>query len=93
MNERILQLALQAGMTKVLNEHAAEYGAGQFDNTQYPELEKFAALIAQDCISIVEKQKERLCEEQHHWSEHDFGYEMAVNDASGAIKQFFGVEE
>ena len=55
--------------------------------------DEFARLIVQECISIVEEQKECLCEEQQYWSDHDYGYEMAVNDASMGIKQFFGVEE
>ena len=82
MNERIRELWRQA----VLN------------NTKTPmnfqdAADEFARLIVQECISIVEEQKECLCEEQQYWSDHDYGYEMAVNDASMGIKQFFGVEE
>lgn len=54
MNERILELALQSGMTEILSEHASEYGNGMFENTPYPELEKFAQLIVRQCIGIVE---------------------------------------
>jgi len=57
------------------------------------EMQNFAELIVKECIIIVEEQKECLCEEQQYWSDHDYGYEMAVNDASKGIKQFFGVEE
>ncbi len=53
MNERFKQLAEQAGMTRILDEHAHEYGNGMLENTQYPELEKFAELIVQDCIDIL----------------------------------------
>ena len=42
MNERIRQLAEQAGLIKILDEHASEYGNGMFENTPYPELKKFA---------------------------------------------------
>ena len=82
MNERIRELWRQA----VLN------------NTKTPmnfqdAADAFARLIVKECISIVEEQKECLCEEQQYWSDHDYGYEMAVNDASMGIKQFFGVEE
>ena len=49
MNERIKELAEQAGMVKILEEHASEYGAGTFENTPYPELEKFAGLIVREC--------------------------------------------
>ena len=65
--------------------------AGIYENRYTAE--KFARLIVRECISIVEEQKECLCEEQQYWSDHDYGYEMAANDASMGIKQFFGVEE
>ena len=55
--------------------------------------EKFALLIVRECIGIVDEQKECLHEEQQYWHDRDYGYEMAVNDASNGIKQFFGVEE
>ena len=51
MNEKIRELADEAGMTKILNEHASEYGSGVFENTPYPELEKFAELIVKECIA------------------------------------------
>ena len=87
MNERIQQLAEQAGMVKILEEHASEYGAGTFENTPYPELEKFAELIVREGM--------RMCEvTEMSFVTHDCDVE-----ASGAItvKQFiaehFGVEE
>ena len=49
MNERIKLLAEQAGMVKILEEHASEYGNGMVENTPYPELEKFAELILREC--------------------------------------------
>jgi hypothetical protein len=55
MNERIQQLAEQAGMVKILEEHAHEYGNGTFENTPYPELEKFVELIVQECATVIEK--------------------------------------
>jgi len=55
MNERIKQLAEQAGMVRILNEHAHEYGNGTFENTLYPELEKFAELIVNECTTVIEK--------------------------------------
>ena len=82
MNERIRLLWRQA----VLN------------NTKTPmnfqdAADEFAQLIVRECISIVDEQKECLHEEQKYWHDRDYGYEMAVNDASKGIKQFFGVEE
>ena len=55
MNQQIRQLAEQAGMVKILEEHAHEYGNGTFENTPYPELEKFAELIVQECATVIEK--------------------------------------
>jgi hypothetical protein len=91
MNKRIKKLYDLAD--KFAKENRTQTNIGPGNN--YFELfhEKFAELIVQECISIVEEQKECLCEEQQYWSDHDYGYEMAVNDASKGIKQFFGVEE
>ena len=84
MNERIKELAEQAGFIDRGTNHTAYMN---FDH------EKFAELIVAECISIVDEQKECLHEEQQYWHDRDYGYEMAVNDASKGIKQFFGVEE
>jgi len=54
MNERIKELALQASMVKILEEHASEYGNGMFENTPYPELEKFAELIIREMLVTCE---------------------------------------
>ena len=87
MNERILKLLAQTDIPQFPILGSLAWVATDHD------MEKFAELIVQECISIVEEQKECLCEEQQYWSDHDYGYEMAVNDASKGIKQFFGVEE
>ena len=55
MNERILELAEQAGMVKILDEHANEYGAGMLENYPYPELERFAELIVRECAEIAKR--------------------------------------
>ena len=85
MNEQIRQLAEQAGLIKILDEHASEYGNGMFENTPYPELEKFAELIVRKCITFstwVGKMNTNSCEPIH--TAH------AINQR---IKQQFGVEE
>ena len=88
MNERIQKLAEQATtIVDTVNSQGYSSSYANFDR------EKFAELIVRECITIVEEQKECLCEEQQYWSDHDYGYEMAVNDSSKGIKQFFGVEE
>ena len=87
MNERIHLLAEQA------KDHANTY-----DDTGTPIWfqmynEKFAEMLIKECISIVDEQKECLHEEQQYWHDRDYGYALAVNDASNGIKKFFGVEE
>ncbi len=85
MNQRIKELAEQAGMVKILEEHAHEYGNGMFENTPYPELEKFAELIIRECMACsiwVGKMNTNLVEPVH--TAH------AINQR---IKQQFGIEE
>ena len=87
MNSRIQELAEQAGLIKVLDEHASEYGGGTFENTPYPELEKFAELIVRECMRMCDCADVSLLEHNR------------PQEASGAssVKQFiaehFGVEE
>ena len=85
MNERIKQLAEQA-----YDELVEETGNIVVFDEDFQQ--RFAELLIKECISIVEEQKECLHEEQKYWHDRDYGYEMAVNDASMGIKQFFGVE-
>jgi hypothetical protein len=42
----IIEMAREAGLIHILDEHAHEYGSGTFENTPYPELEAFANLVA-----------------------------------------------
>ena len=44
--EDIIRMAREAGIALLLEEHAGEYGNGTLENTPYPELERFANLIA-----------------------------------------------
>jgi len=78
MNARIKELAEQAGMVKILEEHASEYGAGTFENTPYPELEKFAELIVRECQTVVE------------WA---ISVDSTIDRVPMLIKEHFGVEE
>ena len=91
MNERWKELALQSDLIRVLNEHAYEYGNGTFDNTLYPELEKFAELIVRECVDKIETYRipvgnsaagEMACE----WT-----YD-ALKKIRDDIKETFGVE-
>jgi hypothetical protein len=79
MNERIKLLATKARLLTGWPVGEVEY-------------QKFAELIVAECISIVDEQKECLHEEQQYWHDRDYGYALAVDDASKGIKQFFGVE-
>ena len=65
-----------------------KFTAGEYDY----HLKKFAELIVRECANIVEAQTECLCDDKDFWSEHDYGYEMAVNDSVEKIKEHFGVE-
>jgi hypothetical protein len=95
MNKRIKQLAEQADMVRLLNEHAHEYGNGTFENTLYPELEKFAELIVQECLKKVEEEYKPVLEDKEmmkdtHWD----GYVQCGVDSYVSIREhFFGVEE
>ena len=84
--ERIKKLAKQAYEDVIKN-------TPSFLVTKELYEQKFAEMLINECISIVNEQKECLHEEQQYWHDRDYGYEMAVNDASKGIKQFFGVEE
>lgn len=91
MNERIKELAIQAGF--FYEDYKDIWYLEYHNQSCEEEMKKFAELIVKECISIVDEQKECLHEEQQYWHDRDYGYEMAVNDASNGIKQFFGVEE
>jgi hypothetical protein len=80
MNQQIRQLAEQAGMVKILEEHAHEYGNGTFENTPYPELEKFAELIVQECGEVAYKA---------YWNNPETVRGVHIQEK---IKQHFGVE-
>ena len=96
MNQRFRELAEQAGMVKILNEHAHEYGNGQFENTEYPELEKFAELIVRECMSLMKERKDYYdnpgtYETEKYYIRMDAKAD-AFDDASSIIKNHFGVE-
>ena len=88
MNERIRKLA-----NVWANRRAEDEKLGIVYTFSEPALEQFAKLLIKECINIVNEQKECLHEEQQYWHDRDYGYALAVDDASKGIKQFFGVEE
>ena len=86
MNERIQELALQAGYTKDM------FGVGHWD---MPECKKFAELIVAECIEQVRGEFLPVLEDKEmmkdtHWD----GYVQCGVDSVVAIREhFFGVEE
>jgi hypothetical protein len=95
MNEQIKKLLDQATMDAL---YETQDAVDLLDNSvarqqRELQLEKFAELIIRECITIVDEQKECLHEEEKYWHDRDYGYALAVDDASKGIKQFFGVEE
>lgn len=90
MNERIKELAIQAGFELQVNCGPLE-GEGEIYYAK--EFEKFAELIVQECAKAIEAQKEQLCNNLQLWSEHDYGYEMAVNDSIEIVNKHFGIKE
>lgn len=83
MNERIRELAEKAGMVRILEEHAHEYGNGTFKNTPYLELEKFAKLLLDEFIEALDKYN------GHHSEMSEYGLSILI----GYIRIHFGMEE
>ena len=90
MNERIKQLAEQAGST-----HKQSLGVYQF----FPdELQEFAELIVRECATLLFNESERLyaysseCDNMRHSDEAELCAEKCV-DLIAMIEQHFGVEE
>jgi hypothetical protein len=73
MNERIRLLALQAGATTTQRSGWIDYGTLDLD------VEKFAELIVQECVEIVEETRWMVPPSQEQ--------------IARSIKQHFGVEE
>ena len=82
MNERIKQLALQAGYEKDM------FGIGHWD---MPERKKFAELIIRDCINCTKEWYEaRIADSARDYSR---GYVHGCDEAIAEMKKRFGVEE
>ena len=90
MNERIRELLAEVGLFCYDDGTVSLLGETQVGQ---PEIEKFAELIVKECVSIVEAQKESLCDNENDWSDRDYGYEQAVIDSVDMIQKHFGVEE
>lgn len=82
LNPRIKQLAEQAGST-----HKQSLGVYQFYSR---ELEKFAELIVQECISICDGNGEY---KNHTDTLFGQGFAEGIRISKAQIQQHFGVEE
>ena len=80
MNERIRQLAEQAGAT-VLTTHGMEYVVDGCYVIGPARLEKFAELIVQECLDIVNRKEYSYHEADPLW------------ETSQLIKEHFGVDK
>ena len=58
--DEVIEMAREAGLIHIFDEHAHEYGNGTFENTPYPELEAFANLVAakerEACAKVCEEE-------------------------------------
>jgi hypothetical protein len=84
MNERIQELAVQAGYLP------DSFGVGHWD---MPECKKFAELIVAECVqTLIDNTPERYTNEaaEEDW---DKGYDRAMRDCVHHIQEHFGVEE
>ena len=85
MNERIKELVKQAGghfSTHILTSYPAQ--RRESIELWDKNIEKFAELIIQECIAVINSENYR---------EHSEGWNNAIVWADGMIKQHFGVEE
>jgi hypothetical protein len=82
MNERIRELALQAGYEVDM------FGVGHWD---MPECKKFAELIVRECIECTKEWYEaRIADSARDYSR---GYVHGCDEAIAEMKKRFGVEE
>ena len=54
-NQIIQKLSEQSGLERVLDEHSSEYGS---EDSDYPELQKFAELLIKECCKVIESHYE-----------------------------------
>ena len=85
MNEKIKQLALDAGIGFTLWDDSGREMIDNYTPEEY--LEKFALLIVRECISMADKESER-------YSNLDQEYcAMAMDNYRELVRKHFGVDE
>jgi hypothetical protein len=82
MNQKIEQLAEEAGLNVILDQHAHEYGNGTLTNTSYPEVAKFAELIVKECAQVADAKRPGY-----------IGCGYITKTTGMRIKEHFGVEQ
>jgi len=82
MNERIKELAEQAGYTKDM------FGIGHWD---MPECQKFAQLIVEECLAHAKLTQSQVV--VNGSEEYNAGREMGIEVFMNQIKQHFGDKE
>jgi hypothetical protein len=91
MNERIKELAEQAGMT---DDKFGMYFAKDKHREDGVDLEKFAELIVQECMAQIKEVKElSLPWNANREQAYEFGYDDGMTVAIRTIEEHFGVEE
>ena len=85
MNERIRELALQAGIE--LADDSA-YNSHIYRNS----LERFARMIARECIQVL-RDKTPVVDENDSVEDWDRGYIRAMVDCEYHIEEHFGIDE
>ena len=84
MNEKIKLLAEQAGIT---DNNLSDGGMSTAD------LKKFARLIIQECVGIVEDYGVSLVGSDENYLGETLNLSIRVQEAGNKIKEHFGVEE
>jgi len=87
MNERIKQLALDAGIGFTLWDDSGREMIDNYTPEEY--LEKFAELIVRDCLDIAFEVRGKPATDTHYV----IGYDRACEKMIDAIKESYGVEE
>ena len=94
MNERIRELALQAGghiSTRNLASNPVQY----VEDVELwnDKIEKFAELIVRECLKLNKGQLVVIPKDQEDWDGHNYGFTAAVYGFEDLVKEYFGVEE
>jgi hypothetical protein len=92
MNERIQQLAEQAGF-EITPWGDELLPCVHQEGPIYEELEKFAELIVRECVDIVEDYGLSLVGGDENYLGETLNLSIRVQEAGNKIKEHFGVEE